>query len=139
MSRSGYTDDYGDDDPWALIRWRGAVASSIRGKRGQAFLRELIEALDAMPEKRLIADDLQRGGEVCALGSVGAKRGVDMAKLDPEDFDTLAGVFNIAAPLVQEIEWENDEGYYATPEVRWKRMRAWAVSNLKPQTPGDSA
>lgn len=41
-----------------MIRWRGAVASAIRGKRGQAFLREMLAALDAMPEKRLIAGSL---------------------------------------------------------------------------------
>lgn len=44
MSRSGYNDDC---DGWALIRWRGAVNSAINGKRGQAFLRELVAALDA--------------------------------------------------------------------------------------------
>jgi hypothetical protein len=37
MSRSGYSDDL---ENWSLIRWRGAVASAIRGRRGQAFLRE---------------------------------------------------------------------------------------------------
>lgn len=56
MSRSGYTEDCEDD--WALIRWRGAVNSAIRGKRGQAFLREMLAALDVMPEKRLIAGNL---------------------------------------------------------------------------------
>lgn len=55
MSRSGYTEDC---DGWDLIRWRGAVASAIRGKRGQAFLREALAALDAMPEKQLISHDL---------------------------------------------------------------------------------
>ena len=34
MSRSGYTDEC---DGWELVRWRGAVNSAIRGKRGQAF------------------------------------------------------------------------------------------------------
>lgn len=56
MSRHGYTDSC--DDNFALIRWRGAAKSAIRGKRGQAFLRELLAALDAMPEKRLIAREL---------------------------------------------------------------------------------
>jgi hypothetical protein len=131
MSRSGYSEDY-DLDNWNLIRWRGQVASAIRGKRGQAFLRELIEALDAMPEKRLIAHELRQDGEVCALGSVGVKRGVELEKLDPVDYDTIAGVFGIAHQLVQEIEWINDEGrYYKTPEERWQYMRAWAAENLK--------
>src|ERR1019366_9114062 len=98
----------------------------------QAFLKELVEALDAMPDKRLIAEELQQGGEVCALGSVGAKRGIDMANLDPEDYDTLSGVFDIAAPLVQEIEYMNDEsGWAPTPEKRWELMRAWALQNIR--------
>ncbi len=140
MSRSGYSDDYGDDDPLALGRWRAQVASSIRGKRGQAFLRELIEALDAMPDKRLIAHELRKDGEVCALGCVGEKRGVDLESLDPEDHYKLAQVFNIARPLVQEIEYLNDECYWRdnTPEKRWATMRAWAVQQLNP-SPSASA
>ncbi len=133
MSRSGYSDDC--DMDWGLIRWRGQVASAIRGKRGQAFLRELVEALDAMPEKRLIAHELQAGGEVCAIGSVGARRGIDMTKLDPEDYDGIAHTFGVASPLVQEIEFENDDAFWnATPEQRWQHMRAWAVSNLKTES-----
>ncbi len=50
MSRSGYVDDI---DNLALINWRGAVKSAIQGKRGQAFLRALVDALDAMPETSL--------------------------------------------------------------------------------------
>jgi hypothetical protein len=61
VSRSGYVDDMCDE--WALIRYRGAVASAIRGKRGQAFLREMLAALDAMPEKRLTAGALVFDGQ----------------------------------------------------------------------------
>lgn len=131
MSRSGYSDDL---DPRDLAMWRGQVASAIRGKRGQEFLRELIEALDAMPNKRLIAKVLRSDGEVCAIGSVGARRGIDLEALDPHDHDGLASVFGIAHQLVQEIEYMNDDecfGEGASPEERWKRMRAWAVTNLK--------
>ena len=38
MNRSGYTEE---GDNWSVVRWRGAVKAAIRGKRGQAFLREL--------------------------------------------------------------------------------------------------
>jgi hypothetical protein len=130
MSRSGYSDDV--EDNWALIMWRGAVASSIRGKRGQAFLREMLATLDAMPSKRLIPHDLEAGGEVCAIGAVGAKRGIDMTKIDPEDNETVAGTFDIAVPLVREIVYVNDD--YAlneTPERRWARMRNWVVRQIK--------
>lgn len=131
MSRSGYTDDMCNE--WALIRYRGAVKSALRGKRGQAFIRELIAALDTLPEKRLIADELQESdGAVCAIGAVGAARGVDMSRLDPEDAHSVGRVFGIAESMAREIVWENDEGrwFTETPEARFSRMRAWAVANL---------
>lgn len=115
MSRSGYNDDC--DDYLALGRWRGMVASALRGKRGQAFLRELAAAMDAMPEKRLIADELQFDGEFCALGVVGSARGIDMANIDPEDYDQVANAFGLAACMVQEIVFENDEAFSADEYV----------------------
>lgn len=134
MSRAGYCDDI---DQWQLIKWRGQVASAIRGKRGQAFLRELIDALDALPEKRLIAHELQAGENVCAIGSVGVRRGLNMTALDPEDPDGVAGAFGIAHQLVREIEYMNDEALYfeVTPEKRWQHMRNWAVSQVKKDEP----
>lgn len=146
MSRSGYTDDY--DDQWALIRWRGAVKSSIRGKRGQAFLRELLAALDAMPEKRLIGDSFSKAGAYCTLGAIGAQRGVEMPKidydwqgadpaaLDPEDptaiRDAACAALGIPDALAAEIMFENDEGGWSeTPEARWMRMRAWVAKRIK--------
>lgn len=129
MSRSGYSDD-GDFDPLSLGRWRAQVASAIRGKRGQAFLREMVTALEAMPEKRLIAHDLEHAGNVCAIGSVGLRRGVDMSEIDPEDPDAIAATFGIAHQLVSEIEFMNDEAFYGSAEARWQFMRAWAARNI---------
>ena len=65
MSRSGYTDDGWDDESaqWASIRYAGALKSAMRGKRGQAFLKELLAALDAMPVKRLIREHLEIDGD----------------------------------------------------------------------------
>lgn len=57
MSRSGYNDD--EIDMLALGRWRAQVRSATRGKRGQRLLRDMLAALDAMPEKRLIAGELE--------------------------------------------------------------------------------
>ena len=136
MIRSGYSDDC---DGWELIMWRGAVASAIRGQRGQAFLREMLAALDALPQKRLIADELQNNaGEVCAIGSVGRLRGVDMSKLDPEYPERIAETFGIASALVQEIEFINDEDFCwrgeTTPERRFEIVRNWVVSQIKEAT-----
>jgi hypothetical protein len=109
MSRHGYTEDDGDD-PLVLGRWRGQVASTIRGKRGQAFLREVLAALDAIPDKRLISEELKTvDGEFCTLGAVGAARGVDLEAIDPDDYDAVAAAFGIHPILAQEIMWENDE------------------------------
>lgn len=131
MSRAGYYDD--DSDQWATIRWRGAVASGIRGKRGQAFLREMLTAMDALPEKKLVAHELEMDGQVCAIGSVGMARGIDMSQLDPENYSKVADTFGISEALAREIVYENDEGGWRddTPEKRFERMRAWVVENLR--------
>jgi hypothetical protein len=155
------------------------VKNSIRGKRGQRFLKEMLAVLDAMPVKRLIAHELAtdghesldgyydwdknpepgdigvvycemgaivggdelinpstgkpiRVGEVCAIGSVGKARGVDMSPLNPEDTEGVAAFFDIADPLAREIFYLNDEyNCQETPEQRWVRMRAWVASAIK--------
>lgn len=137
MSRHGYSDDY-DDDPWALIRWRGQVASAMRGKRGQRLLRDMVAALDAMPVKRLVTLDLERDGEVCALGAVARARGVEVGpvqeSIDADDDDVAeatAALFDVAVPLVREVTYENDEGRrYETDEERWRHMRDWAARQI---------
>ncbi|WP_236202204.1 hypothetical protein [Pseudomonas pseudonitroreducens] len=139
MSRSGYSDDCGG---WNLICWRGAVNSAIKGKRSQAFLIELREALDAMPEKRLITEELEADGQFCTLGVLGAKRGIDMSNLAPDCRETVAAAFDIAPALAAEIVFKNDEypgGFYdgsgkwsrETPEQRWQRMRNWVEASIQ--------
>ena len=128
MSRSGYSDDV---DGWALIRWRGAVRSAIRGKRGQTFLREMLAALDALPEKRLIEEELAHAGEVCAIGAVGKAGNVPMETIHPEDYGAIATAFGISEAMAREIMFMNDEGHRReTPEERFTRMREWIVSQI---------
>jgi hypothetical protein len=109
MSRSGYSDDYGDDDPLALGRYRAQVNSAIRGKRGQVLLRELLAALDAMEDKRLVAGELEAEGSFCALGVVGQARGLNLASIDTYDVESLGPKFNIAEQMAREIMWVNDD------------------------------
>lgn len=119
MSRSGYTDD--NEDPLALGRWRQAVKRSIEGKRGQALLRELAEALDAMEDKRLYPGSFStKAGEFCTLGALGAKRGTKMDDLGDEDDcdpDTVGHRFGIAPAMAAEIMYMNDE--YAVDVWKW--------------------
>jgi hypothetical protein len=136
MSRSGYSDDCDN-----LGLWRGAVRRATTGYRGQHLLKRLRDALDAMPVKRLIADEIQNAsGEVCTLGA-----------LDPsvKEYSAvyLAEHFKIAHALAAEITYMNDEfrrttwsmgidGKYVrhdeTPEQRWTRMRAWVEEQIAP-------
>ncbi len=133
MSRSGYSDD---GENWQFSLWRGAVASAFRGRRGQAFLREMLAALDALPEKRLVTNELQADGAVCALGAVGKARGLDMAKIDPDDHEGVAAKFDVAHAMACEIMYENDEFWQPeSPEGRFYRMRRWIASQIKEAAP----
>lgn len=129
--RSGYTDDAEN-----LELYRANVDRAIRGKRGQALLRDCLSALDAMPEKVLIPEEIvDAGGSVCLLGAGGRKRGVpDLDKLNPEDHATIGARLNVANCLVAECEYVNDEagpyGKNETPEERFVRVRKWLVKNI---------
>ena len=138
MSRSGYVDD--GDECEKLNLWRGAVDRSIAGKRGQAFLREMAAALDAMPVKELVTDLIVDADKsVCAIGAVALSRGLDVSDLDADDSSQVAARFGISRALACEIEYENDECggsyrdgmyYQETPAERWTRMRKWVDEHL---------
>lgn len=132
MSRSGYSDNI---DNWELIKWRGMVASAIRGKRGQQLLRELVAAMDAMSVKELIRGELESGGAHCALGVIGAARGIDLSKIDPYDPEEVSEAFNIAQCLAQEIAEINDSGY-CPPAERWARVRKWVAEQITASVQG---
>ena len=148
MSRSNYSDELDYD---TLNLYRANVDRSLAGKRGQAFLREMLAAMDAMPEKRLIANALEmttqaarRNNEllgvaryeagVCAIGSVGRARSYDLFALDPNDTERIGKFFGIATCMAAEIEYINDElGLMnETPEQRFIRVRAWVEGLLLP-------
>jgi len=154
VSRSGYSDDF-DGGQWAHICYRGAVNSALTGKRGQAFLREILAALDAMTVKELAPDSLVNdAGQYCTLGAVGAARGIKMEGIDAEDAEQVAKAFGIAESMAREIvhvndEWDryiytdragpprsqfwNDLGWdcrEATPAERWARMRKWVADHI---------
>lgn len=140
MSRSGYSDDCSG---WSLICWRGAVNSAIKGERGQQALREIRDALDAMPVKELAAESLVTAdGQFCTLGALGAARGMPLDTLVPDDPEGVAEKFGIATAMVREIVYENDEcGPWLpypekeSPGARWKRMRDWVDQHILEEQP----
>lgn len=143
MSRSGYSDDF--DDGLALGRWRAQVGNSIRGKRGQAFLRELAAAMDAMPVKEIIPEELiDDEGQCCTIGVVCKARGIDVSSVDVHDTREVGGLVGITHQLAAEIAYENDEcgrtyvrseggrwkSQEETPAQRWQRMRRWVEKSI---------
>ena len=143
MSRSGYSDDC--EDQWAMIRWRGAVNSAIKGRRGQQALCEILAALDSLPEKRLASESLVTAdGDFCTLGALGKARGIDLEPIDPEDRDAVARAFGISEALAAEIMYQNDEYIdeweWVTVDIcgpvrnaaerRWNHMRAWVERHI---------
>jgi hypothetical protein len=135
MGRSGYVDGFWDGDGYSPGLYRNAVERSIKGKRGQAFLRQLAAEMDAMPEKVLIADELVNAdGDCCTMGVIFKARGIDVSDVDYDDRDQVAKLINIAPSMAAEIAYENDDDFnYSskeTPEQRWIRMRKWVAKKL---------
>lgn len=132
MSRSGYSYDCE-----YLELYRGTVERALKGKRGQAFLRELVVALDAMPEKVLIAGQLvNESGACCAIGAVCKARSLDVSTVDYFDPDSVARAIGVSRSMAAEIEYMNDEWGEPgeTPSQRWERMRKWASENIVAKT-----
>ena len=138
MSRSGYTDDCEN-----LELYRATVERSIKGRRGQAFLRELATAMDAMPDKVLIRNELiDAEGDCCTIGVVCKARELDVSAVDHEDPQAVGDLVGIARSMAAEIEFENDDDWHLakaeTPEQRWIRMRKWVDDHLSEQVHGNS-
>lgn len=126
MSRSGYGcySEYGNQ----INLYRGRVTRAIRGKRGQKFLVELALAMDAMPEKKLIRNELiAENGEMCTIGVICKTRGIDVKGVEVDDSEQVADLVGIAQSMASEIEYENDEcgRLKETSDDRWIRMRKW--------------
>lgn len=133
MSRSGYSDDCEN-----MELYRAAVERAIKGKRGQAFLRELADALDALQEKVLISGELiTSDGLCCTMGAICKARSLDVSKIDYEDPDTVGSQLGIARSMAAEIAFMNDEWESPSeePAGRWQRMRRWVAENLLPTLP----
>ena len=128
MSRSGYVDDCD-----YLPLYRQAVERSLKGIRGQAFLREMAEALDAMPCKRLTTGELVDSlGDVCALGCVCQRRGINCDGVDSFNTKQVAKFVGISEAMAAEIADINDDDWLEmeTDWHRWTRVRKWVAEQI---------
>jgi hypothetical protein len=145
MSRINYSDE--EDYPGQFNLWQANCMRSIKGKAGQAALRELEQALLALPEKRLIADELEDAdGEVCAIGALAKYRNVT-PKSDPEEMEMVGVELGMPEMVAWKIvclndmeldrRWdrEADKMVDITPEERYERVlaqvRKWIMPPLE--------
>ena len=128
------------DDPLDYARYEAAKRSTLRGRRGQAFLRELVAALDALPRPELSEGALgdRRTGCVCALGAIALAQGDSFDDLAKDNgnwsLDETAERYSISPTLANEIISANDDwrdgNAVNVRRSRWRHVRAWAVHHL---------
>ena len=147
MSRVHYTnDDWGSIEATLNYgRWERNSVTTLRSKRGQAALRELEQALLALPEPKLYANtfcEVTEEGEVqaCVLGALAYVRGLEVPDSfnwgedsDPAEEQAYwaNAAFGIAYTLAWNLIERNDEIYgKLTPEERYTKMLAWIRDQL---------
>lgn len=127
--------NYSEDEhfPGQFELWQSNCERSLRGRSGQAELRELHAALVALPEKRLIFGSLvDDEGGVCAVGAYARHKGLSLSNFDPEDETDEVG---IEAGMPRLVAWKvvemNDIQFNSlTPEQRYEKMLSWVESKL---------
>ncbi len=158
--RIDWTDE--EETPGQFALWDANCRRSIRGKAGQAALREFESALLALPDKRLIHGSLtDDDGGVCAIACYAKHKGLDLSKFDPEyesdEVGIAAGMPKLVAwkvvalnDLMLDTVWEVAEGPIErghgsykggialvrdmTPEERYEKVLEWTRSHLLAET-----
>lgn len=136
--RISFSED--EDFPGQFGLWQANCQRSINGKVGQAILRELEQALLALPSKRLIADELEnREGDVCVVGALVKYRGITELKNDPEEMEDVGVELGMPRMVAWKVVCLNDVelGSYgmfaATPEQRYEKVLRWVQKQIAPQ------
>ena len=123
-----------EERPGQFALWDANVQRSIKGRAGQAALRELEAALVAMPVKRLLYGVLcMDDGEVCAIGAYARHKGLDLSRFDPEAETDAVGVeAGMPRLIAWEVVMENDrDRWRVSHEQRYDQMLAWVRAQLK--------
>jgi hypothetical protein len=94
------------------------------------FLAELADVLDAMPSRKLGADDYVDGECRCAMGEFSFSRNVNP---DGHALEDLAAALRVPASAAITVARVNDDGSWLgeAPEKRWIRVRNWLSVRLR--------
>lgn len=138
--------------------WEHNLKRALASKRGQKALREMREALLALPEKRLIAgalceatledDDTLTHPQFCAVGAFAFYKRTRAGENPQEVLEHLSRYEDMGEPydtategqrqgLAWTLAWHlaqlNDDLLkYATPEQRYEQYLAWVDSQILP-------
>lgn len=147
----------GDEEyPGQWWLWEQALFRAVNGRRGQQILRELEQALLALPEKQLIEGRLSDGKGVCAVGAYVTHKRVEAgeprdevlamlkrrAELADGDLDgwqaeeetiLQAEATGMQLTLAVSVASLNDEYYPVTPEQRYERVLEWVQKRIIPE------
>lgn len=108
--------------------FRSILQRAASGKRGKKLLEDIVQAMMALSEPRLLSDNLEVDGEVCALGAVLRARNIVLNHIDC-NAPGIARALDAPETLVREIISVNDDEFgltVETPEERFKRFGSWA-------------
>lgn len=139
-----------EDFPGQAELWQANCERSLKGKKGQASLRDLEAALLALPSPRLIAGELQnKAGEVCAIGALAKFKGHECpivaygldefgdTEIDPIDVESatidLAKTLGVPRMVAIAVAAENDAAWVKLDsEQRYQRVLAWVRQEIQP-------
>ena len=128
--RINYSED--EDFGGQFELWQANCRRSIKGAKGQQALRELRDALLALPTKRLISGALESNGEFCAIGAYAKAKGLTLAQFGEDEHERAGEEAGMPRLVSWKVVYENDEGcgwlprsVVEPPEARYERMLRW--------------
>lgn len=145
MSRFWNDGEYDSDEEFRRGAWDENRRRAFASERGKKALRELRNALAALPERRLLGgqfaeinyedDDSITVGDVCAIGALAKYKGMEFTHYHgSEDFDgfetaEIARSLGMTYVMGYTIAYRNDEIYeHETPSERWWLMYGWLTA-----------
>lgn len=147
MSRFWNDGEYDGNEEFRRGAWAENSRRAFASKKGLKMLRELRDALAALPERRLLGgqfaniwhedDDSIRVGDVCAIGALAKYKGFEFTSHHgSEDFDgfetaAIARSLGMSYVMGYDLAYRNDETYGSLGESeRWWTMYGWLTAMI---------
>lgn len=93
--------------------------------------KKLVEALEAMVDKRLGIEHMYDGECYCSVGAMLAQAGRPESAANVADFSTARDLLNLKDGDVKNITWHNDNARMCeSKEERHTRMLVWAREDV---------